>query len=127
MRLWLEMRTTLAPEDAERYSGAFVEDGATSLDLLVNAGYNKEVRCSGVGHLWAGSMDPPAVYVCVAADADVNPDPPFLSFLELTGPRASGREEAARRHSARGDPGNRYTTRAWLLVHHAAATRSIAC
>lgn len=44
MRLWLEMRTTLAPEDAERYSAAFVEDGATSLDLLVNAGYNKEVR-----------------------------------------------------------------------------------
>lgn len=47
MRLWLEMRTTLAPEDAERYAGAFVEDGAASLDLLVNAGYNKEVQCVG--------------------------------------------------------------------------------
>ena len=53
VRLWLEMRTTLASEDAERYSAAFVEDGATSLDLLVNAGYNKEVRgCVEGSLLW---------------------------------------------------------------------------
>jgi hypothetical protein len=53
VRLWLEMRTTLSPDDAERYSAAFVEDGATSLDLLVNAGYNKEVRgVCGVVVFW---------------------------------------------------------------------------
>ncbi len=43
------MRTTLAPEDAERYAGAFGEDGAASLDLLVDAGYTKEVGGDGKG------------------------------------------------------------------------------